>query len=168
MRHSSLKESKKRTQPISPVRQVLTIVFIMVVTISFAAAQGVLQTQESDLYDGISVDLTKLAVKNNIITIKMKWRNEGDEKHSVRFSYGNCYIMDSANQKKYFALKDSEGIFIAGPQHDKDKGGRFWYEIKQKKSKNIWIKFPLPTDNPETISIAIPGVSPFDDVELKK
>lgn len=149
-------------------------VFLLVLmSIFFAAgtilsAQQALQTQESDLWDGVIVDLTRVSIKNNVITVKLKLKNEGTEQQSVRIVFRSCYIMDEANQKKYYALKDSDGIFIAGPQHDQDQGGRFWFSIPPGKSKSMWLKFPEPTDNPETISISIPGIPPFDEVELKK
>lgn len=149
-------------------KQLFSVLLVLFVSAVFIYAAEVLQTQDADLWDGIEVDLTKMTVKNNVVTVKLKFRNTGTENHSVRIEYKSCYIMDEANQKKYFVLKDSDGVYIAGPQHDQSAGGRFWFEIKAGKSKNMWLKFPEPTDNPETISISIPGVSPFDEVELKK
>ncbi|MCP5104342.1 MAG: hypothetical protein GY950_13220, partial [bacterium] len=117
---------------------------------------------------GVEVDLTKITVKNNVVTVKLKFRNTGTVKHSMQIGYRDCYIMDEANQKKYYVLKDSDGLYIAGPQHDQSGGGRFWFSVDPGKSKNMWLKFPEPADNPETISISIPGVAPFDEVEIKK
>jgi hypothetical protein len=144
---------------------ILSIIFV---SAAFLFAQDPLQTQESDLWDGIEIDLTKMTVKNNVITVKFKLRNTGAEKHSVKIDYNACYIMDEKNQEKYYVLKDSDGIYIAGPQYDQSGGGRFWFDIKPQKSKGLWMKFPEPTDNPEAISISIPGTPPFDGVEIKK
>jgi len=47
--------------------------------------------------DSVEVDLTSLKVKNNIVTVKFKVRNEGDEKQTVRVDYKECYIMDEEN-----------------------------------------------------------------------
>ncbi len=150
--------------------QKFLFVFILILLVpgTILLAQKAIQTQESDLWDGIEVDLTKVSIKNSVITVKLKFRNQGIDKHSVRIEFASCYIMDEANQKKYYVLKDTDGIYIAGPQHDQDKGGRFWFTINPGKSKGLWLKFPEPTDNPETISISIPGVPPFDEVEIKK
>lgn len=148
----------------------MSILFSLVlfVTTALILAQDVIQTQESDTWDGIEVDLTSLKVKNNIVTVRFKLRNEGSEKQVVMIRFDSCYIVDESNQKKYYALKDADGIFIGGPLYDKNDGGRFWYDINPGKSKSLWIKFPEPTDNPETMTISIPGVFPFEDVELKK
>ena len=149
-------------------KQLFSVLLVLFVSVAFINAAEVLQTQDADLWDGIEVDLTKMTIKNNVVTLKFKLRNTGAEKHSVKIDFKSCYIMDEANQKKYFVLKDSDGLYIAGPQYDQSGGGRFWFDIEAGKSKNIWLKFPEPTDNPETISISIPGVSPFDEVEIKK
>ncbi len=149
-------------------KQLFSVLLVLFVSTAFIHAGEVLQTQEADVWDGIEVDLTKMTIKNNIVTVKFKFRNTGADNQTVRFGYRDCYIMDETNQKKYFVLKDSDGIYIAGPQHDQSGGGRFWFEVKAGKSKNMWMKLPEPTDNPETISISIPGVSPFDEVEIKK
>ena len=149
-------------------KQLFSTLLIIFVSAVFLFAQDVLQTQESDLWEGIEIDLTKITVRNNVITAKFKLRNTGSEKHNIRIDYKTCYIMDETNQKKYYVLKDSDGIYIAGPQYDQSGGGRFWFNIKSQKSKGLWMKFPEPTDNPETISISIPGAAPFDGVEIKK
>lgn len=132
-----------------------------------ALAQGVLQTQSHDTLDGVEVDLLRADVDNNVATLRFKVRNTGPSKQSWQFNYENCYILDEANQKKYYPLKDADGLYIAGPMYDKNDGGRFWYDLPAGGTKGIWIKFPQPTDNPETISIFLPGVSPFEEVKLK-
>ena len=43
--------------------------------ISLVSAGDVIQTQESTTYDGLEVDLTGLKVKDNIITVKFKFRS---------------------------------------------------------------------------------------------
>jgi hypothetical protein len=95
-------------------------------------------------------------------------RNTGAEKRSVVILFKNCYVMDETNQKKYFALNDSDGLFIAGPAYDNSDGGRFWYDIDKEKSRGMWIKFPQPADNPASITVSLPGVSPFENVKLAK
>lgn len=144
--------------------------FFSVLVVIFAAglifAGEVIQTQESSLWDGVEVDLLSVKVKNNIITVKIKFRNEGEERQKVSAYFESCYIMDETNQKKYFVLKDSDGQYIAGPKEGDHKGGYFEFKIEPSKSKGIWLKFPAPENNPETISLSIPGVFPFEEVEL--
>jgi hypothetical protein len=128
----------------------------------------VIQTQESDKWDNIELDLFGLKIRNDIITLKFKIRNTGQQIQDVQFYYKDCYIMDETNQKKYFLLKDSDGQFIGGPKDKAWSGGRFSYRIDPGKSKSLWMKFPQPTDNPKTITIVIPGVMPFEEIGISK
>lgn len=146
----------------------LILMLALLVASGVAFSGEVIQTQESDTWEGISADLKSMEVKDNIITVKFILRNSGTKKHSVKINYNACYLMDAANQKKYFPLKDSDGLFIAGPMYDQGDGGRFWFDMNAGESKGMWIKFPQPTDNPETISIAVPGIFPFEDITLTK
>lgn len=154
----------------SNLRKMVTLlmagIMLSVLMMGVAFASEVVQTQESDTWDGIEVDLISLKVKNEIITLRFKFRNEGDDEQEVSFYFEDCYIMDEANQKKYYPLQDSDGFFIAGPSAGDHKGGYFEFKIEPSKSKGLWLKFPQPTDNPETIAISIPGVFPFEEVEL--
>jgi len=143
----------------------LTVFFV---TAEFIIGGEVIQTQESDTWDGVEVDLTYLKIKDDIITLRFKIRNTGDKTHDIKLYFKDCYIMDETNQKKYFALKDADGQYIGGPK-DKDwEGGRFSSYIDPNGSKGLWMKFPDPTDKPATITVSIPGVFPFEEVELKR
>ena len=130
--------------------------------------QEVIQTQSHNTVEGIEVDLTSLDIQNNIVTVKFKLRNTAAEKQNVTIQFKDCYIMDEVNQKKYYGLKDTDGLYVAGPAYDDQNGGRFWYGIQAGKSMGLWIKFPQPTDNPASITISLPGVSPFESVKLAK
>lgn len=143
-----------------------TAILLLFVGVIFSS--DVIQTQESDSWEGIEVDLTSLNIKNNIITVKLKFRNVGSERQRGDIAFGDCYIMDEVNQKKYYPLKDSDGIYIGGPLSTKIGGGKFNFELYPEKTKSLWIKFPEPTDNPETITLSLPGVFPFEEIELKK
>jgi len=146
--------------------------FFLIVTVLIPAGVAfsgeVMQTQESDTWEGVEADLTSLRIKNNIVTVKVKLRNTGSDEQGVKFCYDTCFIMDETNQKKYYPLKDSDGIYIAGPMADQNRGGRFWYGIKAGKTRGLWIKFPEPADGPETITLSIPGIFPFEELPLKK
>jgi hypothetical protein len=129
----------------------------------------VIQTQESDSWEGVEVDLVSLKIRNNIITMRFKLRNAGSEKQSGQIYFEGCYIMDEVNRKKHYPLKDADGIYIAGPMTQSGhRGGRFIFDLQPGKSRSMWIKFPEPTDNPATITISVPGVFPFEEVELNK
>lgn len=133
-----------------------------------SSGRQVIQTQSHNTVEGIDVDLTSLDIQNNVITVKFKLRNKDAQKQTVMLHFKDSYIMDEVNQKKYYGLKDTDGIYIAGPASDNNDGGRFWYPIEPGKAMGLWIKFPLPADNPASITISLPGVSPFENVKLAK
>lgn len=148
------------------IRKITMSVVILAAAMALTAAD-VIQTQDSDSWDGIVADLTQINVRNDVLTLRFKIRNTGSDSPRIEFLYRDCYIVDESNQKKYFLLKDSEGQFIGGPK-DKDwEGGRFSYIVEADGSKGLWIKCPVPVDNPDTISISIPGFFPFEEVSLK-
>jgi len=147
-------------------RAIFLGVAVLAIGAVLSPGQQPIQTQSHNILDGVQVDLTSLEVRNNIVTVKFQIRNTGAAKQGCNFSYKDCYIMDETNQKKYFALKDADGLFIAGPMYDDADGGRFWFDIGPGQSKGFWIKFPNPTDNPKSIVISIPDVSPFEEIPL--
>ena len=146
------------------------LIAIFIVGVVLLAGK-VIQTQESDKWDGLEIDLISLKVKNNVLTVKFKLRNVGSEVIEPGIYFKDCYIMDETNQKKYYPLKDSDGNYIAGPVRYSGSawgGGLFKFKIEPGKMKGMWIKFPEPSDNPETITIHIPGFFPFEEIKLSK
>ena len=95
------------------VKRAKSFLILTAAVVFIAAAQDVIQTQDSDTWDGIAADLTQLSVKNDVLTLRLKIRNTGSESPRIEFLYRDCYIIDESNQKKYFLLKDSEGQFIS-------------------------------------------------------
>jgi len=125
-----------------------------------------IQTQESNQNEQIVAELTQLLVKDNIVTVKLKIRNNSTKSEKMDWYFKEIYLIDEQNQKKYYVLKDSEGNCIAGPTSSDADGGRFEFWIDAQKVRNIWAKLPLPTDNPDHISLSIPGFLPFESLQL--
>jgi len=149
----------------------ISLVIVIFIIGGVLLAGKVIQTQESDKWDGLEIDLISLKVKNNVLTVKFKLRNVGSEAVEPAIYFKDCYIMDETNQKKYYPLKDSDGNYIAGPVKYSGSawgGGYFQFKIEPGKTKGMWIKFPEPPDNPETITIHISGFFPFEEIELSK
>jgi hypothetical protein len=142
------------------------VVILLLAGSGLLVATDVIQTQESNIWEGIEADLIKINVRNDILTLRFKIRNTDSTSHTVEFYFKDCYIVDPANQKKYFPLKDSEGQFIGGPKEKEWEGGRFYISIDAGSSAGFWVKFPVPTNNPETIDISTPGFFPFEEVSL--
>ncbi len=142
-------------------------VILFLACFGLLGAADVIQTQESDVMEGFEADLTGLNIRNDVLTLRFKIRNTGSDGKTVEFYFKDCYIVDAANQKKYFPLKDSEGQFIAGPKEKDWEGGRYRFSIDAGSSAGFWVKFPVPADNPETIDITIPLFFPFEEVSLE-
>jgi len=149
-------------------KTLLSLSLGLLVSIGLLFCQQAIQTQSHNTEEGIEVDLTSLDIQNNVVTVKFKLRNTGTQKQDVVIYFKDSYIMDEINQKKYYGLKDTDGLYIAGPASDSNSGGRFWYSIQPGKSMGLWIKFPQPADNPASITVSLPGVSPFENVKLAK
>lgn len=147
--------------------------FLMILVIScFAAipdasaqseAGKVIQSQESN-EAGIVAELTECKRKDGVLRLKVRFRNTSAQKARLD-TYGSStkkYEMDkfyvTAGNKKYFVLKDSEGIPLMSDtlNADLEKGGTFFW----------WAKFPAPPAEVKEIGITMPKVNPFEDVPI--
>ena len=73
-------------------------------------------------------------------------------------SIGGVQLIDEANRKKYFVVRDSDGKAVCS-QKLKD--------IKPGETTNLWARFPAPPPEVKTISVVVPHFSPMDDVPLQ-
>lgn len=148
-----------------PRNPMITMITVLILGVGMVTA-GVIQTRESTENENLVAELYGLRIQNDIITVKIKIRNNGQDNTKLDFYFKDSYIIDEANQKKYYILKDSDGKCIGGPFSSDGSGGRFEFWVNANKMRIIWAKFPLPTDNPEAITISIPGFLPFDGIKL--
>ena len=147
----------------------IVFVTIMVVLLAFStgSASEPLQTQPSS--DGkLEADLTQAKVKKAVLTVKIRLKNQSDNKIEPEICFGNAYYADIDEKKKYFPLKDSEGRFIAGPQSYDWCGGTYKEKIDAGAMSIMWIKFPAPVESTESVDIFLPGFLPFEDVQLQR
>lgn len=151
---------------LSILKKSILLSMFLFIFFSFSLTADIIQSQESNQNEEIVAELINLRISNNIITLKFKIRNKSTKADKINFYYKDCFIIDEKNQKKYYVLKDSEGKYIGGPCTSYSDGGRFEYWIYPQKVKSLWVKLPLPTDNPETISITLPGFLPFEGIKI--
>jgi len=84
-----------------------------------------------------------------------------DKDHEIRdhATVGGIQLIDEANKKKYFVVRDTEGKCVCSSgMHDLAAG----------ESVNVWARFPAPPDDVQKISVVVPHFSPMDDVPLSK
>ena len=144
-----------------PALFVASLILIGPAAVDVARAQSstIIEAQEMDI-PGVAAELIQCKRKGDILTVKVRVANTSSK--TVRLSWydakKNVYLLDEANGKKYFLLKDATGEYIYS--------GDPW-DISANASKISWFKFPAPPSELEEISIVLPGCAPFEDVPIE-
>lgn len=130
-----------------------------ILQITHAQPSPVIQSQETS-FPGILAELIQCKRKKGVLTVKVRLKNTSSKgvKTWWRDVQKNVYLMDEANQKKYFILKDANGEYICNV----DTG-----DIPPNMSKIAWFKFPAPPSEVKEISIILSLSSPFEDVPIE-
>ncbi len=129
-----------------------------------AASTSVIQTQETN-FTGVVAELTECKRKEGVLTVKVRLRNTSSE--TARFhllesrEYDKFYV--TADSKKYFMLKDSEGAPLA-PQWG--PGGGLSVSLNKGQVYLWWAKYPAPPPGVKKINLVMPIASPFEDVPI--
>jgi len=116
-----------------------------------ATAQG--ETQ------GVTVAVQELRRRPNALMLKVAVIN-----HSYHFYYFHgsdqgfsaTHLIDEANQKKYFVVRDAEG----SPSCSRDP------DIADDSQVILWAEFPLPPDDVQKINVLVPKFQPMEDVPI--
>ena len=121
---------------------------------------NVIQSQETE-FSGIVAELIECKRKEGVLTIKVVFRNTGEETTHVYIDtghgdYSGIYV--TADSKKYFVLKDSEKVPLAPKEinGDLNKGGKLLW----------WAKYPAPPAEVKKINLIMPQILPFEDVPI--
>ncbi len=111
--------------------------------------------------DGMVVELLSTKVTGQILTVAFLFYNpEGGKVFSQPINQVN-YIEDDTG-KQVGVLQNEQGGYLASPGTPQ--------RLKVHRSSDpspVWIKFPVPSPETQTISINIPEVIPFDGVPIK-
>lgn len=129
-----------------------------------AGAAATLATQETN-WSGISADVTEFKRKGNTLTAKVVLRNHAGADVQSEIKYEEVYLMDLGAGKKYEVLKDEKGAYIAALRSGwADR----WYDtLKPGQSVTLWIKFPAPPPDVKSVTLQVPGMSPFEDLPIQ-
>ncbi len=139
----------------------------LILLVSFAYALEAIQTQPSS--DGrLEASLIGAAIKRGVLTVKVSLENISTGRIEPEIPYESIYYADIDAQKKYFALKDENGFYIAGPRHTDWHGGCFKKSMSPGDKMILWVKFPAPPESTASIDLFIPDILPFEEVELKR
>lgn len=125
-----------------------------------AASGAVIQIQEPNA-PGLVAELTEATRKDGVLTVKVRFRNTGADNaiHSFETGhgdYGLFYV--TAENQKYFVLKDSEGAPLA-PKY-------LTVNLEPGLTMTWWAKFPAPPAGVTTFDLVIPDTPPFEDIPI--
>jgi len=137
-----------------------------------ASSAAIIATADGEK-SGTRVEVTELKrASDNTVTLKFAMVNDGSDRHSISYDYGDgqqgatdyatiggVTLVDGANKKKYFVVRDSENNCLCS---------RGLKDIPASSRANLWAKFPAPPDDVQKISIVIPHFGPMDDVPISR
>ncbi len=126
-------------------------------------AQTVIQTQPGS--DGVVVDLNKVAVTGDVLTVQLSVKAPTDDSKMVNMVASQINLIDDATAQRYSILKDNEGKYLASPMFTSTRVGE---NVLQGSTSIFWFKFPAPPATSKTVSINLPGVAPFDGVPVTR
>ena len=145
-------------------RALILIVLLAVFSYSRAWAADPLQTQMSMSGD-MDVEVLKASILDNIFTVVLVYRNNGDAKAKIYYGFSGVYFIDDAEKKKYHVLKDSKNKWIGAPMNS---AGYISKDITPGGKQLVWFKFPAPPATVKTINLVIPGVLPFEELAISR
>jgi hypothetical protein len=116
---------------------------------------------------GVTAELLELRQQDNVLRLAIRFLNTTQNEVSAGqpFLFNDVALVDEKAGKKYYALKDGEGRFLAGPRSDPDTGGRWWIKLPAKADAIMWMLFtPLPSGT--VVDVHVPRMFPFDKVTV--
>jgi hypothetical protein len=129
-------------------------------------AGSVIQTQDTNVA-GVVAELIECKAKEGVLSIKVRLRNSGNEKAKVQIISGRDFekYYVTAGSKKYFVLRDSEGVPLAPAA---DGFGGLGVQIEKGGSWMWWAKYPAPPDSETKVNYITPFGAPFEDVPISR
>jgi hypothetical protein len=123
-----------------------------------------IQSQDTNI-NGIVADITQCKRKDGVLTLKVRLRNTSDKKAAIYFTNGydayNKYYL-TAGEKKYFILRDSEGVVLAT-----DEGGGYTnVDIEKDGAYTWWAKYPAPPAEAKAVTFYTAFAPPFEDIPI--
>ena len=145
-------------------RALILIVLLAVFSYSRAWAADPLQTQMSMSGD-MDVEVLKASILDNIFTVVLLYRNNGEAKERIYYNFAGVYFIDDTEKKKYHVLKDSNNKWIGAPMNS---AGDISRKIAAGGKQLVWFKFPAPPAAVKSINLVIPGVLPFEELAISR
>jgi hypothetical protein len=134
-----------------------------------AEQAGVIQTQETTT-QGIVAELTDCRRKEGVLTIKVRFRNTSNKPanltltHYMKSAEDDPKFYVTAGNKKYFMLKDSEGVVLSS--NSVTEVGKVELKLDPGQTFLWWAKYPAPSADVKKIDFMMPVTPPFEDVPI--
>ena len=107
--------------------------------------------------DTITLKFALLNDSENPVSLGPSFGEDGKQVGVDFESIGGTHLIDAANKKKYFVLRDTENACLCS---------RRVPPIATKSRTSLWAKFPAPPADVEKITVVIPHFTPMDDVPI--
>ncbi|MDO8902560.1 MAG: hypothetical protein Q7V15_14530 [Phenylobacterium sp.] len=126
---------------------------------------GAIQTAAGP--DGAQVDLTRVRVTGNVLTVELSYRPVGNATQWVYLDADEVSVIDDTTSQRYGVLRDDANQWMAAPLQSASRD-RLSVQLRGGRPGVVWFKFPAPPASSPTVSINIPNVSPFDGVVVQR
>jgi hypothetical protein len=118
-------------------------------------------------FPGLTLTVQELKRSSNALTLKFVLQSKGGMAFGYDFGegtqeFGNVagiHLIDAANKKKYFVVRDADGSCVCS-QHIAN--------IAAGSQAVLWAKFPAPPDDVQKITVEIPHFPPIEDVPITR
>jgi outer membrane protein OmpA-like peptidoglycan-associated protein len=122
--------------------------------------------QDTDIV-GVTAEIAFLRQYNGVLHLGVVLHNSGSKDASARqaLDFASIVIIDPKANKKYFALKDASGHFLAGPVSDWNGGGRWFPKLLPESDTLVWVLFDSVASG-ATVTVQGPIFHSFDKVAV--
>jgi hypothetical protein len=114
-------------------------------------------------WSGVIAEVTELRRRGNAVSAKLRFSNRGSKTAQPEISYKDTYLLDPDNNK-FEVLKDTAGHYLAALRSGYSDR---WYDvIESGASQTVWMRFSAPPAGVTAVSLQLPGVEPFEDLQI--
>jgi hypothetical protein len=118
-------------------------------------------------FPGLTLTVQELKRSSNALTLKFVLQAKDGFAFHYDFgeggkefgSIGGIHLIDAANKKKYFVVRDADGACVCSSNIANIAAGS---------QSVLWAKFPAPPDDVQKITVEIPHFPPFEDVPITR
>ena len=116
---------------------------------------------------GLTLTIQELKRSSNALTLKFVLQSKNGMAFGYDFGEGDkefgniagIHLIDAANKKKYFVVRDADGTCVCSHNIANISAGS---------QSVLWAKFPVPPDDVQKITVEIPHFPPFEDVPITR